>query len=192
MYFLKQNARFSFSAFVWERCTATSSDRENFPSLLNSSDTYSFMFFLQCSSCRIHLRVSLQKVGTTSFTNLMPHYRVPYYCVTDKVFSFTFWTWLISSCLRFWFLVIFLSVLSARSVTTICVSPCGPLSSIRWFKSTLSSGTHSSRRRLTTRWIICICLHLNWIIIPEVSTETHVHETPHFHHLFIRFTNCQI
>lgn len=58
----------------------------------------------------------------------------------------TFWTWLISSCLRFWFLVSFLSgpstsTFSSKTGTCIPTSFC--------CRSTLSIGTHSSKRLLT-------------------------------------------
>ena len=92
---------------------------------------------------------------------------------------FTFCTWLISSCLRFWFLV---SFLSGPSVPwSIFSSGMWGLSSGFSCKWTRSPGTHSSRRLLTDQqcnsichlfiyvWI-CVCVCFVW----PCTTKLHI------------------
>lgn len=64
------------------------------------------MFFLQSSGSRIHFSIPIQKHKFIFLKN-------------KNYTTYVFCTWLISSCRRFWFLVIFLSELSdKRSVIT--------------------------------------------------------------------------
>lgn len=109
------------------------------------------MLLLQGGCCRVHLCVCLQRKARLINNNQLFNIRVSpqtrHNEVTDNVS--TFCTWLISSCLRFWFRVIFLSGCSPKSVTP----PISVLFLTASFTVLVSARrafpTHSSRRLLT-------------------------------------------
>ena len=117
---------------------------------LNKMYSYSFVFFFQGRCGRVHLSVSLKRIWLTL---VRKHNCTVLQKTIRKRLSLaqTFWTWLISSCLRFWLRVIFRSLPSMTSAmiehgTSGCV-----FDSIFCLRSKRSIVVHSSRRRFTSK-----------------------------------------